>query len=352
MSETASASERLGRHKGGVEILSVASSLPDKVLSNADLEQMMETSDEWIHQRTGVKTRRIADAEKFESTSSMGANAAAKAIERAGVAFQDIDLVILATCTPEMQCPSSSCRMMGMLSDRFGASNAGAFDLVAACSGFVYGLNVAHDLILGGSYKTILVVGSEHLTSTQEYTTRGRGTAIIFGDGAGAAVLRATDDPNKGILAQRMHSEGRQWVDLYIPRVEKRDFPNHERALGDDLPLDVMRMNGRGVFKFAVSTFSKVIEQTLDHADVDPNEVDHYVCHQSNVRILDAARERFGLPEEKVAVNISRVGNTSAASIPILFSELNDGGRVKPGQKVMFVAFGGGLTWASSLWQI
>lgn len=336
----------------GVEIVSSGSYLPERTLSNRDLERVMDTTDDWIVQRTGIRERRIAGA--GETVSTMAAQAVARAIRHAGVTAADLDMLILATVGAEMGCPSSACLVLDLL-DRehgLGKGSAGAFDLTAACSGFVYGLNIAHELVRGGAYRTIAVVGAEHLTKTQEYSTRGRGTSILFGDGAGAVVLRATQDTGRGALAQAMHADGSRWGDLFIPEAEPRDFPGGVREEGDELPLHLMRMNGRGVFKFAVGTFQQVIEETLAKAGVAAGEVDFFVCHQSNVRILEAARDRFGIRPDQMPVNIDRVGNTSAASVPLLFDELWSSGRVHAGQKVMFVAFGGGLTWTASLWQL
>jgi 3-oxoacyl-[acyl-carrier-protein] synthase-3 len=213
----------------------------------------------------------------------------------------------------------------------------------------VFGLNTAHDLITGGAYRTIGLIGTDTLSVHMNYSTAGRGTAILFGDGAGAVILRATDDTGLGLLAQTMHAEGKGWKDIYIPKCD-RDFP--AGVTPDPEAVNCVQMNGAGVFKFAVGTFPSLIQETLDKARVLPDQVDMYICHQSNARILHSARERFGLPEDKLYVNIDRVGNTVAASVPLCLDELVAQGRVKPGMKVMFVAFGGGLTWGSSLWQL
>ncbi|USN99814.1 MAG: ketoacyl-ACP synthase III [Phycisphaeraceae bacterium] len=333
----------------GVRIAATAHYLPERILSNADLEKVMDTSDDWIVQRTGVRERHVcADA---ESVREMSTNVLKDLFRQSGVKPAELDLLILATVGSWMSCPSTACQILGDLAadPEFGPTNAGAFDMTVACSGFVYGMNIAHDLIRGGAYKNIAVIGTEHLTQYVEYSTRGRGTAILFGDGAGGAMLSPTGDTSKGLLAQSMRSDGAKWTDLYIPRHD-RDFPE-----GDDhsiLPLGIMRMNGRSVFRFAVGTFSDLIGETLEKAGLTADDVDQFVCHQSNVRILEAARERFGIPPEKMAVNIDRVGNTSAASVPILLGELWRDGTIKEGDRVMLVAFGAGLTWSSSLWQL
>jgi 3-oxoacyl-[acyl-carrier-protein] synthase-3 len=337
-----------GRRAGparGVEIAGTGAALPSRRLTNADLERLMDTSDEWIVQRTGIRERRIIDPEKGESAFTLSSGALAGALADAGMAATDLDLVIVATMTAEMTCPPTSCRVV----DRIGATRAGAFDLSAACCGFVYALNVAHDLIRGGSYRTVGVVGVDTLSINMDYSTAGRGTAIIFGDAAGAAVLRACDDPAKGILAQTIHADGAGWKDIYVPRCA-RDFP--EGVTPDPSRHGYVQMNGAQVFKFAVGTFPALIEETLNLAGLTAAEVDMYVCHQSNARILTAARERFGIPPEKLYINIDRYGNTVAASVPLCLDELRKAGRVRPGQKVLFVAFGGGLTWGSSLWQL
>jgi 3-oxoacyl-[acyl-carrier-protein] synthase III len=339
----------VGAKPVGIALVGTGSALPKTVVSNADLEKVMDTSDEWIVQRTGIKTRYRIDREQDESTYRLGAAALGKALEAARLSPSDLDLVICATMTPEMACPASAC----MIVDRLGAKNAGAFDLNAACSGFVYGLNVAHDLMkVGGGvgrYRTVGVVGADCLSTLMEYNTHGRGTAIIFGDGAGAAVLRVTDDASKGILAQAIHADGPGWKEIYVPQVPT-DFPTGVSC--DPGKYNHVQMNGAGVFKFAVGTFPELIQQTLDNAGLSAGDIDMFVCHQSNARILQAARDRFGLEEHKLYVNIERFGNTVGASVPLCLDELVRAGRITPGMKVMFVAFGGGLTWGSSLWQM
>ncbi|MEL7472494.1 MAG: beta-ketoacyl-ACP synthase III [Planctomycetota bacterium] len=330
----------------GVTIAGSGSYLPDDVVSNAELERVMDTSDEWIVQRTGIRERRRARRDKGETTTFMATEALRRALEDANLSPSDLDMVVVATVTSEMVCPSTACRVANTL----GVGNPMAFDLSAACSGFVYAMNLSHEMVRNGIHRNVGVVGAESLSRTVEFNTRGRGTAIIFGDGAGAAVISATDDATKGVLAQSSHSDGAGWKDLYIPNHED----DHPESWPEDTRQDLglMHMNGRSVFKFAVSTFPNVIQQTLDKAGVSPEEIDMYVCHQSNVRILEAARERFGVPKDKLYVNIDRVGNTSAASVPICLDELKRSGRVREGQKIMLVAFGAGLTWSASLWQL
>lgn len=329
----------------GVRLAGTGSCLPSKFTTNKDLEKVMETSDDWIVQRTGIRSRYIVDKEKGESTATMSANALRAALASAHLLPADLDLIILATMTPEMECPASACRVASLV----GARNAGAFDLNAACSGFVFGLNVAHELIRSGAHSTVGLIGADTLSGLLNFSTAGRGTSIIFGDGAGAAILQATDDTSKGILAQSIRANGDGWKDIYVPHVDA-DFP--AGVTPDHSHCGYVQMNGAAVFKFAVTTFPDLIAQTLDKAGLKAEDVDMYVCHQSNARILAAARERFGLPEHKLYVNIDRVGNTVGASVPLCLDELTKAGRVQPGMRVMFLAFGGGLTWGSSLWQM
>jgi 3-oxoacyl-[acyl-carrier-protein] synthase-3 len=333
------------QQRRGVVIAGTGMALPGKSLTNHDLEKVMDTSDEWIIQRTGIHTRRIIDTQQGESTWTLSTRALKSACEDARLDPAALDMVILATMTPEMHSPASACRVAAAV----GAKNAGAWDLNAACSGFVYGLNVAHALISTGAYRNIGLIGADSLSTLMDYSNNGRGTAIIFGDGAGAAVLRSTDDLSKGILAQTMYSDGQGWKDIYVP-MRDRDFPPGTPP--DPSKCGYVQMNGATVFKFAVGTFPGVIAETLEKAGVKAGDVDMYVCHQSNARILQAARERFGLPEEKLYMNIERYGNTVGASVPLCLHELRAAGRIQPGMRVMFVAFGAGLTWGSSLWQL
>lgn len=326
----------------GVRIRGTGMYVPPDIITNADLEAMMDTSDEWILQRTGISKRHKAS--DGQSLRHLAVEAGRATLTDAGLTINDIDLLMLATVGAETTCPATACRVV----DDLGGGNAGAFDIVAACSGFVYAINLAHNMIRCGSMKRIMVIGAEHLTQYCEYSTRGRGTAILFGDAAAGAIFEADADSSLGVLAQAMHSDGSGWKDLYLPHCDQ-DFPDD----GVDRSMTgLLHMNGRAVFKFAVKTFCDLIADTLQQASVGVDEVDMFVCHQSNVRILDAARERFGIAQDKLYVNIDRYGNTSAASVPICLDELRKAKRVRAGHKVMFVAFGGGLTWSSSLWQL
>lgn len=331
--------------QAGVEITGIAAHTPERVLTNKDLESMMDTSDEWIQQRTGIKQRHVADLENGETVLYLAKGALEKVIAEAKMDPLELDLVILATMSQEMTCPPTACRLVNLV----GAGNAGAWDFSAACCSFVYAMNNAYGLMKTGPYKNVAVIGADTLTQSVEFNTRGRSSAILFGDAAAGVMLQRTEDSSKGILAQAMHSNGARWDDLYIPKTV-HDLNEADRE--NNTLLNVLHMNGSGVFRFAVSTFPKVIGDTLEAAGVSADEVDHYVCHQSNQRILDAAKERFGLTDEKLHVNIDRFGNTVAASVPLVLNDLKNDGRIHEGQKIMFVGFGGGLTWGTSLWQI
>ena len=324
----------------GVVIRGTGIALPDKVLSNHDLAQLVDTNDEWITQRTGIKTRRIVEGDT--TVRDLARDALTHALDTADLPAAELDLVILATITPEMVCPNTAARVVAEL----GATPAGAMDLSAACSGFVYALNVAASLIESGMYRTVGVVGAETLSKIVDY--QDRRTCILFGDGAGAAVLQADDDPDRGCLYQTMHSNGDFWGELYVPR-QPTHLPENNNFTG---AFDTLQMNGREVYKFAVTTTQKMMAQTLEAAGVKPEELALVVSHQSNKRILESARDRFGLPEDKLYINIDRFGNTSAASAPICLHEAYTQGKIHPGDLVLFCAIGGGMTWSTSLWRM
>jgi 3-oxoacyl-[acyl-carrier-protein] synthase-3 len=325
----------------GVKIIGTGSAIPDKVMTNDDLKQYMDTSDEWIRQRTGIRERRICDPSKGETNTTLCAQALSNAIEDAGIDPGELDLIICGTVSGTMTCPSTACRVGALV----GAPGAGAFDVLAACSAFVYGINLAHDLIRGGNYRTIAVIGCDTMSQLLDYSNRA--VSILFGDAAGAAVLRATDDTTKGTLTSVMHADGRSWPDLYIP-TRDYDFPD---GTPDEFKLGTLRMNGRSVFKFAVSKFPQLIQETLDLAGLQSEDIDLFLCHQSNLRMLESARERFGIPEEKMPINIDRLGNCSAGSVAVLLDESRKAGLCKEDDLILFLAFGGGLTWSSSLWR-
>ena len=334
-----------GRAPIGVRILGSGFYLPETKLTNADLEATMDTSDEWILKRTGITERRRAQWGDGEKTSHLAAGALRDALKNTNLDASDLDLVLVATMTPDTATPSVSC----IVAREVGCGNIAAIDINAACSGFIYTLNVADAFMRQGLYKTVAVIGADCITRHIDYSTYGRGAAILFGDASAAIILKADENEGLGMIAQRMHSDGSGSKHLFIPGTCS-DFPNPDDF--DDRKLDKVQMNGQAVFKFAVSKFQEVIENTLSDAGLNADDVDHYICHQANSRILDSARDRFGIPQEKLLVNIHKYGNTVAASAPLVFEELRQEGRIKPGQKVMFLAFGAGLTWGSSLWQL
>ncbi|MFM7133500.1 MAG: beta-ketoacyl-ACP synthase III [Planctomycetota bacterium] len=325
----------------GVRILGTGSAVPDNRLTNADFERMLDTSDEWIRQRTGISERRVLDL-RTEGCSTLAQRALERAIEASGVKATDLDMVIVATVTMEMTCPSTSCRIAGAV----GATNAAAFDLVAACSGFVYALNMAESMVRAGRATTVAVIGSEAMSSIIDYTDRT--VSILFGDAAGCAIIQATDDSSKGCIYQHMGADGSGWHALYIPRRESDVPPGEE---GNPIRLGNLRMNGKEVFRFAVTKFKEVMEDAFTKTGLTPDDVSQVICHQSNVRIIDAAREKLGIDPSKIYVNIDRYGNSSAGSVPLCLDELWRAGKITPGKPFMMVAFGGGLTWASSVWQ-
>ena len=327
----------------GVEILGTGHHAPEGRLTNEDLTKVMDTSDEWIYQRTGIKARRICDPPKGENNTWLGTHALQKAIDEAGIDPKEIALLIYATVTGEMTCPATACRV----AENVGAAPCAAFDLLAACSGYLYALNIAADMIRAMTHKTVAVVGCDTMSRVMDYTNRG--VSILFGDCAGAAILRATDDPSRGKIAGEMHADGSSWEELYIP-VSPLDCPPTKPAA--DTKMLSLQMNGREVYKFAVNVFTNTITHTLAETGVTPEEVDMFVCHQSNGRALETMRKKFNIPDEKLYINIDRYGNCSGGSVPTVFDELRKSGRCKEGDLIMFVAFGGGLTWASTLWRL
>lgn len=327
----------------GVRVAGTGCAYPEGKLTNADFARMVDTSDEWIVQRTGIRERRICNPAKGESATPLCTLALQRALADARMDAKELDLLIIGTVTGEMMCPSTACRVAANV----GAIGAAAFDVTAACCGFVYSLNIGHDLIRAGSFRNVAVMGCDVMSEAMDYTNRN--VCVLFGDAAGAAILRATDDVSRGVIASGMHADGSGWRELYIPR-RARDVPSGEDVA--NLKPDKLQMNGREVYKFAVGTFPKLIEQTLAKAGITADDVDMFVCHQSNARMLEAARERFGIPSEKLYINIDRFGNCSSGSVPVCLDELRKAGKCKDGDLVMFVAFGGGLTWASSLWRM
>lgn len=319
-------------------IIGTGSYVPPKVLTNADLEKLVDTSDEWILTRTGIVERRIAPEE--EATSDLALPAAQAALEAAGLDPADLDMILVATITPDMPFPSTAC----VLQDRLGARRAGALDISAACSGFVYGLAVADGLIRAGTARTVLLLGAETLTKVVNW--QDRNTCVLFGDGAGAVVLRA-DEGERGILSTHLYADGSRGSLLMLPGCGSRHPVSHAAV---DAGLAKMQMNGGNeVFKLAVRAMEDAALTALKQHGLEVSDIDHLITHQANLRIISALGQRLGVPDHKVEVIIQKYGNTSAASIPISLDEAVRAGRVKAGEIVLVCAFGGGLTWASSL---
>jgi 3-oxoacyl-[acyl-carrier-protein] synthase-3 len=318
-------------------ILGTGSYLPKTVMTNHDLERLVETSHEWILERTGIRERRIASDK--EATSDLAYYAAQMALETSGVGSEDIDFIIVATATPDMLFPSTAC----IVQDRLGAKRAFAFDLSAACSGFVYALSVADQLIQSGSSQCGIVIGAEVLSRFIDWTDRG--TCVLFGDGAGAAVLSGRKG-HRGILSTHLHSDGSFGDLLSIPGGGSR-HPAGERMLRDR--MQYIKMRGNETFKVAVNTLNQVVEEVLSHHGLRGEEIHLLIPHQANLRIIQAVAKKLGLSMDKVMVNLDRYGNTSAASIPIALDEAVREGRVKKNDLILLEAFGGGLTWGAAL---
>jgi len=325
----------------GIRIAGTGLGLPDNVVTNDELAKTVDTSDEWISQRTGIRQRYVAN--NGTTMRSMAAMATKKALEQAGLRPSDLDMLLCATMTPEMCCPCTAAQIVADI----GAVPAGASDISAACSGFVYGLNMASSLVATGHYRHIAVVGAEQMSRILDW--KDRRTCVLFGDGAGAAIVSASDNEAQGCLYQSMSSDGTGGRSLYCPRDESQ-IPTDDEVFSGT--FNTLQMNGREVYKFAVSTLQRTIEKSLDACDLKASDLAMVVAHQSNQRILESARERLGLSQDKLYINIDRFANTSAASVPICLHELLDAGRLKEGDLVLFVGLGGGLTWASSLWKL
>lgn len=308
--------------------------VPKRVLTNHDLEKMVETSDAWIATRTGISERRVSDG---DSTSDMAAKAAKQAMKAAGVAPKDIDLIIVGTVTPEMAFPATACFVQAELGIKSGAA---AFDVSAACSGFLYALDTADKYIRSGSVKNALVIGVDRFSRIIDWEDRA--TCVLFGDGAGAVVLTA-EKGKHGLLSSRIHSDGRQWDMLYAYTACPPSPFEHKKQ-----HTPFLKMQGNETFKIAVRTMGNAITEVLDENGLSAEDISCLIPHQANMRIISATRERLKLPEEKVFTNLHKYGNTSAASIPIALDEAVRGGRINPNDIIVFVSFGGGLTWASA----
>lgn len=319
-------------------ITGTGSSTPERVLTNAELEKMVDTTDEWITARTGIKERRIADKET--AASDLCLEATKKAMAEAKIKPEELDLILIGTVTPDYLLPSTAC----ILQDRLGAKNAAVMDIVAACSGFLYGLSVAQAFINSGKYKTILVIGVEVLSKITNWNDRN--TCVLFGDGAGAAIVQRTQENNKGILATYLCGDGSLANLLHIPVGGTRTPLTKENIDKGD---QYIKMEGSEVFKSAVRSMGDAALKALKEANISSEQIDLLIPHQANIRIIEATAKRLKLPMEKVFVNIDKYGNTSSASIPIALDEARKSGRIQPGDITLLVAFGAGFTWGSAV---
>ena len=312
-------------------ITGTGSYLPERVLTNLDLETMVDTSAEWIRSRTGIEQRRIAADD--ETTSDLAYHASLAAMEMAGVDPQEIDMIVVGTCTPDLVFPNVGCLLQG----RLGIGGGPAFSVEAACSGFMYALTTADQFMRTGSIRRALVVGAETMSRIVDWTDRE--TCVLFGDGAGAIVIEAADEP--GVIYSSLGADGKFKSLLYA------DTGISKRSLAHDTSL--IRMKGNEVFKVAVRTLERMVDEVIEKNDLRQDEIDWFVPHQANLRIIKATAKRLQIPMERVVLTVAEHGNTSAASVPIAFDEMVRNGMVKRGQKILFVAFGGGLTWGAGV---
>ncbi|PIV52608.1 MAG: 3-oxoacyl-ACP synthase [Elusimicrobia bacterium CG_4_10_14_0_8_um_filter_37_32] len=320
-----------------VEIVGTGFYVPEKILTNFDLEKMVNTTDEWIRTRTGIKERRIAADN--EATSDLAIAAGRLALSNAGIKPDEIDLIIVATLSPDMLFPSTAC----LVQKNIGATRAVSFDIEAACSGFIYGLSIAQQYLQNGTYKIALVIGAEVFSRILDW--QDRNTCVLFGDGAGAAVLKEGEN-GKGILSVQLGTDGSGADLLKQPAGGSRLPASHETV---DQRLHYLKMDGREVYKFATKSMVETVMKVLSKIGLSTRNIDLLIPHQANIRILECVAEKLGLPMEKVFVNVDRYGNTSAASIPIALSEALKQGRVKKNDIVILVSFGSGLTWGATI---
>ena len=319
-------------------ITGLGSAVPDKVLTNADLEKLVDTSDEWITQRTGIKQRRVVSP--GESTASLATQAARKALADAGLSAGDLDMIICATITPEMIFPATACFVQHDL----GAGDVPAFDISAACSGFIYGLAIAGRFIESGAHRRVLVIGAEALSRFTDYTDRA--SCVLFGDAAGAAVMEAVEDGDRGLQYSVLHADGSGWDFIHVPAGAARTPASQQTV---DAREHFIKMRGRDVYKFAVEKMQWLLGDCMTQCHLTPADIDMVIPHQVNLRIIASAAEKFGLPMEKMYINIDRYGNTSAASIPLAMCEARAEGKIGPGSLLLLAAFGAGLTWAGAV---
>ncbi|MGC8554675.1 MAG: beta-ketoacyl-ACP synthase III [Candidatus Acidulodesulfobacterium sp.] len=320
------------------KIAGIGSFVPEKVLTNEELCNIVDTSDEWIMSRTGIKERRIA--EKGLTTSDIAAAAAKKALDVSGLKPEDIELVLVGTITPDMIFPSTSC----IVQNKLGLKNAAAFDISAGCSGFIYSLSVADSFIKSGKYKNVLVIGADLLSRITDYEDRS--TCVLFGDGGGAAVLTANTQNNRGILSTHMHSEGGH-DDILMLKAGGSLMPaSFESVNGRE---HYIKMKGSELFRYAVNYLKDIAQEAIDFNGLKPEDIDLFVPHQANIRIIEATAKKLKFPMERVFVNVEKYGNTSSGSIPIALDEAYSSGRIKEKDIVLIDAIGAGLTWASSI---
>lgn len=324
-----------------VRIRGLGSAQPARVMTNADFEKTLDTSDEWIRTRTGVRERRIAG--DGEDTLTMAVAASRQALDDAGLAPEDLDLVIVATCTPAFPIPATAC----FLQNELGCRHIGAFDLHAACSGFVYALVAAAHLTTSGQYRNALVVGSEKMSAVTDFDDRG--TCILMGDGAGAAIIGPASNGTSGLYEHSLGADGSGARMIWVPAGGSRE-PASKKTI--DERLHYLKMRGREVYKFAVAKMQEVITDTITRAGISFDDLALVIPHQSNLRIIESAAKKLGIGLDKVAVNIDRYGNTSSASIPMAMDEAYRAGRIRPGDWVLLAGFGAGLTWASALLRV
>jgi 3-oxoacyl-[acyl-carrier-protein] synthase-3 len=316
-------------------ITSVGHYVPPKVLTNFDLEKMVDTNDEWIRTRTGISERRVAEG---GATSDLAVPAVQLLLKNRGIGAEELDVIIFATVTPDMFFPATAC----VLQDKIGAKKAWGFDISAACSGFVYAISLGSQLIESGAYKKVLVVGADKMSSIMDYTDRN--TAILFGDGAGAVLLEPSSDEKLGVLDHKLYSDGSGGQYLYMSGGGSLNPPSHETI---DQKMHYLVQDGKAVFKVAVKGMADVSEEILQRNKLTGADVDWLVPHQANLRIIDATAERMGLDKSKVMINIGRYGNTTAATIPLALSEWWHAGKVKKGQNLVLASFGAGYTWGA-----
>lgn len=327
------------------KIIGLGHYVPDNIVTNDDLSKVMDTNDQWIQERTGIKERRWVQEGDGQSTFTMGLEAAKKAISNSGIKKEDLDLIVFATLSPDYYFPGPGVQVQEALE----INTVAALDIRAQCSGFVYSISVADQFIKTGMYKNVLVIGSELQSRGIDKSTRGRSISVIFGDGAGAAVLTREEDPSKGILSTHIHSEGKHALELATeaPGMGTRWVTD---IIKDNNPEDFSYrpyMNGQFVFKHAVRRFSEVINEGLQKNNLEVSDIDMLIPHQANLRISQFIQKKFGLSDDQVYNNIQKYGNTTAASIPIALSEAHQQGKVKEGDTVVLAAFGSGFTWGS-----